>query len=289
MKSFEIARARLSLPRWIRLALSSLLSVFLLVPDGAVASADEYRLGGRDVVEVSVFGQPDLSGKYALRPDGAVAFPLIGEVKAAGLTAGELETQLRDKLADGFLTNPQVTVKLLEFNSQRVFVMGEVGTPGPLSLNGPLTLLEALSRAGGLTKTAGSELVVLRSDKPMPAIGPLLPGQTGVHEVTRIGLDDLEAGLVHDNLVLNDGDTVFAPKAGVVVVTGEVITPGPIAHARNLTVLQAISLAGGTTKVGSDKRARIVRIVDGQKKEIKAKLSDLLQPGDIVRVPPRMF
>jgi polysaccharide export outer membrane protein len=252
------------------------------------AAPDEYRIGPRDVVEVLVWGQPELSGKYTLRSDGAFEFPLVGDVKVAGLTASEVEARLRQLLGDGFLTSPQVTAKVIEFNSQRVFVVGEVGKGGEVKLTGSLTLLEALSQAGGVEQTAGTDVVVLRQSGESQSTGPLAVGQPGVQELARVSLDDLQAGRAKDNVVLNDGDTIFVPKAEVVYVTGEVLKPGPLTYEHGLTVLEAISLAGGTTKLGSNK-ARIIRIVDGQQKELKTKLTDLLQPGDIVRVPTRLF
>ena len=258
-------------------------------PAAAPATSPGYRLGAGDVLDIVVFNETELSRKYTLRPDGAFEFPLIGAVQAAGKTPRDIEDHLRAKLADGFVNSPQVTVKVTEYNSQHVFVIGEVGTPGPVPLTGPLTLLEAVSRAGGLGRNAGSEVTVLRLDTPDASMGPVLPGQKGVKEIARVLLDALKTSTTSDNVILNDGDTVFVAKAGVVVVTGEVITPGPIPHTRALTVMQAIAMAGGTTKSGSEKRARIIRIVDGEKVEVKAKLTDLLAPGDIVRVSSRLF
>jgi len=258
-------------------------------PAAAPATSPGYRLGAGDVLDIVVFNETELSRKYTLRPDGAFEFPLIGAVQAAGKTPRDIEDHLRTKLADGFVNSPQVTVKVTEYNSQHVFVIGEVGTPGPVPLTGPLTLLEAVSRAGGLGRNAGSEVTVLRLDTPDASMGPVLPGQKGVKEIARVLLDALKTSTTSDNVILNDGDTVFVAKAGVVVVTGEVITPGPIPHTRALTVMQAIAMAGGTTKSGSEKRARIIRIVDGEKVEVKAKLTDLLAPGDIVRVSSRLF
>ncbi len=287
-------------PRFI--ACSWLLTLALAVP--AVTAAGQqpaaappatptatpgYRLGDGDVLDIVVFGEAELSRKYTLRPDGAFEFPFIGAVQAAGKTPREIEEHLRQKLADGFVNSPQVTVKVVEFNSQHVFVIGEVTTPGPVPLTGPLTLLEAVSRAGGLGRNAGSEVTVLRLDTPDASMGPVLPGQKGVKEIARVLLDALKTSATSDNVLLNDGDTVFVAKASVVVVTGEVITPGPVPHTRALTVMQAIALAGGTTKSGSEKRARIIRIVDGEKVEVKAKVTDLLAPGDIVRVSSRLF
>jgi polysaccharide biosynthesis/export protein len=272
--------------RWLAASVCAI----LLTGSVAAAAPDEYRIGPRDVIEVIVWGQSELSGKYTLRTDGAFEFPLIGDVKAAGLTVGELESRLRDMLGNGYLNSPKLSAKVFEYNSQRIFVVGEVGKGGDVKLTGTLTLLEALSSAGGVAKTAGPEVLVLRrAEGAGGATGPLVAGQPGVQELARVSLDDMQAGKVKENVVLKDGDTIFVPKAQLVYVTGEVIAPGSITFVRDLTVIQAISLAGGTTKLGSDKKAKIVRIVDGEKKELKAKLTDVLQPGDIVKVPTRMF
>jgi polysaccharide export outer membrane protein len=258
-------------------------------PPASSSTSTGYHLGAGDVLEIIVFNEAELSRKYTVRPDGAFEFPLVGGVQAAGMTPRDIEDHLREKLADGFVNNPQVTVKVLEYNSQHVYVIGEVAVPGPVPLTGRLTLLEAVSRAGGLSRNAGNDITVLRLEHPETGIGPVLPGQKGVKEIARVALDDLQKSTAVDNVSLNDGDTVFVAKGGVVVVTGEVITPGPVPHTHNLTVMQAIAMAGGTTKSGSEKRARIIRIVDGQKVEVKAKLTDLLTPGDIVRVSSRLF
>jgi polysaccharide export outer membrane protein len=249
----------------------------------------EYRLGPGDVLDVTVFDEPDMSRRYTLRPDGGFEFPLVGAVEAAGLTPKDVEELLRHKLGEGFLTSPQVSVRVLEFNSQQVFVMGEVGTPGAMALKGRLTVLEALSRAGGLARTAGDDVSVLRMEPYDAHTGPLLSGQKGVQEVGHLRLDDVRSGTTTDNFTLKAGDTVFVAKAGFVVVTGEVNNPGQVVHSRTLTVLAAISMAGGATPHGSEGRARIIRIVDGRRVEIKAKPADVLQPGDILKVFPRLF
>ena len=138
-------------------------------------SAADYVIGAQDVLTIQVFDQADLGGKYAVEADGTFSFPLIGRVKAGGLTLRSFEGELKTRLADGYFKNPQVTVAVEQYRSQRVFVMGEVRAPGPVSLTGGMTLIEALSRAGSTQPTASGEVAVVRA--PQGAKGPVLPDQ----------------------------------------------------------------------------------------------------------------
>src|SRR5262249_53931653 len=113
---------------------------------GASAVSD-YVIGPQDVLTIQVFDQADLGGKYTVEADGTFSFPLIGRVQAGGLTLRSLEIELRKRLADGYFKNPQVTVAVETYRSQRVFVMGEVRQPGPGPLTGGMALIEALARA----------------------------------------------------------------------------------------------------------------------------------------------
>src|SRR3954468_1290533 len=140
-------------------------------------SAADYLIGAQDVLTVQVFDQADLGGKYTVETDGTFSFPLIGRVTAGGLTLRSFETELRKKLADGYFRNPQVTVSVEQYRSQRVFVMGEVRAPGPVPLTGGMTLIEALSRAGSTTSTASGEVAIVRTSQG-DVRGPVLPDQT---------------------------------------------------------------------------------------------------------------
>jgi polysaccharide export outer membrane protein len=95
-----------------------------------------YVIGPQDVLGIQVFDQADLGGKYTVEADGTFSFPLVGRVSAGGLTLRKFETELRRQLADGYFKNPQVTVAVVEYRSQRLFVLGEVRTPGPVALTG---------------------------------------------------------------------------------------------------------------------------------------------------------
>ena len=251
------------------------------------AQTADYVIGAQDVLTIQVFDQADLGGKYTVEADGTFSFPLVGRVKAGGLTLRSFEIELKGKLADGYFKNPQVTVAVEQYRSQRVFVMGEVRAPGPVSLTGGMTLIEALSRAGSTMPTASGEVSVVRA--PQGAKGPVLPDQPSGTEMFRASIRDLESGSLAQNIDLRDGDTIFVPRAETAYVFGQVKNPGGYAVQKDTTVLQALSLAGGVTENGAMNRVRIVRIIAGNKKELKVGLTDTVKPGDTIIVPERYF
>jgi polysaccharide biosynthesis/export protein len=267
-----------------------LLAVALSAMTLSAQSAADYVIGAQDVLTIQVFDQTDLGGKYTVEADGTFSFPLVGRVKAGGLTLRSFEGALKAKLADGYFKNPQVTVAVEQYRSQRVFVMGEVRAPGPVALTGGMTLIEALSRAGSTQPTASGEVAVVRA--PQGARGPAVPdgpGQPSGTEVFRASIRDLESGSLTQNIELRDGDTVFVPRAETAYVFGQVKNPGGYAVQKDTTVLQALSLAGGVTENGAMNRIRIVRILAGGRKEMKAGLTDIVKAGDTIVVPERYF
>jgi polysaccharide export outer membrane protein len=251
-----------------------------------LAAQTDYQIGAQDVLTITVFGETDLSGKYTVEQDGTFTFPLIGRVTAGNVTLRTLEQDLKKKLADGYLRNPQVTVGIETYRSQRILVLGEVRSPAEYQLTGDMTLLAALARAGGPNPTASHEVIIVRSPRhPAAAAG----GAAAEAEIIRVDLTELQAGNMALNLPLIDGDTITIPKAQSAFVTGEVKAPGAFAVERGMTVLQLLSLAGGVTERGADGRIRIMRTVNGKKIEIKGKLSDAVLPGDTIVVPPKFF
>jgi polysaccharide export outer membrane protein len=265
--------------------------VLLFIPlasfTASAQSAGDYVIGPQDVLTIQVFDQADLGGKYSVETDGTFSFPLIGRVRAGGLTLRSFEGELRKRLADGFFRNPQVTVGIEQYRSQRVFVMGEVRQPGPVALTGGMTLIEALARAGSTLPTASGEVSIVRATQG--AKGPVLPDQGEAAEVFNASIRQLESGSLKRNIELRDGDTIFVPRAQTVYVFGQVKNPGAYAVQKETTVLQALSLAGGVNENGAMNRVRVARIVKGEKQEIKVKLTDLVQPGDTLIVPERYF
>lgn len=269
-----------------QLSLALLAGLLVALTAAPVRAQTDYVVGSQDVLTITVFGEPELSGKYTVEQDGTFTYPQIGRVKAGGLTLRALETELKKQLADGYLRNPQVAVSIETYRSQRILLMGEVRSPGEYQLVGETTLLAALARAGSTTPGAGHEVLIVRAPR---GAKPAAQADEADPEVLRIDIAELQAGNMALNVQLFDGDTVNVPKAQSVFVTGQVRASGAYAVDRGTTVLQVVSLAGGLTDRGSEGRIRILRTVDGKKTEIKAKLTDVVQPGDTIVVPERFF
>jgi polysaccharide export outer membrane protein len=248
-------------------------------------SSRGYVIGNQDVVSVLVYNQPSLSGKFTVENDGTINYPLLGRLKAGGLTERQLETAVRTALIDGFLKNPQVSVAVEQYRSQQIFIVGDVRSPGSYPLTGEMSILEALARAG--VGTSSPEAVIVRAPHANAAV---LPGQDASAEVIRVPLKALESGELSHNVRLQDGDTIFVPKPEIVCyVFGQVRSPGSYPLQPRTTVLQVLALAGGATPASAMGRIKIIRVVNGKDKEIKVKLNDLVQPGDTIIVPERYF
>jgi polysaccharide biosynthesis/export protein len=274
-------------PRHTRAGVGLLVAALLLAAPAWARQA--YLVGQGDVLKVAVWSQPELSGEFTVDVSGGIVLPLIGAVKAAGLPVEQIERDIRDRLADGYVVNPQVAISVAQFKSQRVFVIGEVKQPGVVPLTGALTLVEALTRVGSLTEMAGGDLVVIRPPDGQPVNGPVLPSDSGARELLRVDVRLLQSKGPTSNIVLKDGDTVVVPRAEVVYVIGQVNTPGAFAYERDMSILQVISKANGVNDVGTTRRLKILRIVNGKRTEVKASLGDKLQPGDTVVVASRWF
>ena len=251
---------------------------------------DEYLINVQDTVNVTVWENADLTGKFVVQPDGVITLPLVGRIKAAGLSVRNFEAQLTRALADGFLIEPRVAVTLDQQRGSRVFIFGAVSSPGAYAMPEGQTLIEALVRAG---YASASQVVVVRPKRP--SAGPTMPENAGDAEVIRVNLKelekDVEQGSLARNIPLHDGDTIFIPRSDPtrIFVSGQVRTPGAFSITENTTVLQALTLAGGVTESAAINRLRIMRIVDGKQKTINAKITDVVQPGDTLVVPERYF
>ena len=269
---------------WIRIALA--------VSFGASLSAQlpeppNYVIGPEDVLTVTVFNEPSLSGRFRVENDGQFNYPFLGRVRAGGVTLSDVAATLKTKLAEGYLRNPQVTVDVDQFRSQSVFVMGEVRSPGKYVLSGTVSLLEVLAQAGLTTALAGPEVVVLHPKTPVAgAVSLAAPGDS---EVLHVNMREIENGRMSKNVPIRDGDTIFVPRAERFFVVGLVRNPGSYALEPNMSVLQALSLAGGVTERGSNRRLRVTRVVDGKRTELDVKATDLVQPGDTITVRQRLL
>ena len=271
------------------------IAVLLLLAVGAASAQTpslverkDYVVGPQDVLKVTVFDEPQLSGTFRVDVDGAFTYPFLGRIKAVGQNLRTIEAELARLLADGYVRRPQVAIEVEQYRSRNIFVVGEVRSPGKYALTGEMTLIEALAQAGSTTTTAGSEVLILRSADPeRPEQAE--PGATPDSRTARVNLADLQSGKILNNVMLREGDTIFVPKAERFFVTGHVRSPGAYTYERGMTVLQAVSLAGGLSEKGSNRGIKIVRVLNGQKKELGVKLSDVIQPNDTLVIRQRLL
>jgi polysaccharide export outer membrane protein len=248
----------------------------------------DYVVGPSDVLKVTVFDEPTLTGTYRVDTDGSFTYPMLGRVEAAGKRVREVEQMLKTKLEDGFVKRAQVAVDVDQFRSRSIFIVGEVRSPGKYPMTGQMSLIEALAAAGSTTPAASSEVLILRP-REQGITEALTPDQVDQTNVRRISLGDLQLGRLSENIQLMEGDTIFVPKAEKFFITGQIRSPGSYTYERGLTVLQAISLAGGLTDKGSNRRIKVIRTVNGKKVEQGIDLDDSLQPGDTLVIPQRLL
>lgn len=242
---------------------------------------NNYMVGADDVLRVTVYGNPDLDATVRVSSDGTILFPLLGQVQIGGMSVSQVSQQLGKRLADGYIVNPQVSVFVEEFRSKKAIIIGQVRTPGLYELSGPTSVLELISKAGGLTPEAGDKATIKR--KPGS-------GAAGEKLITVNLRDLLERGQATVDAPIMDGDNVFVSKSEVFYVTGEVGRPNSYRFEEGTTVIQAITMAGGFSPIASKSRVRIIRKLDGAEQVIKSVAMDVpLMPDDVVVVPESFF
>ena len=264
---------------------------------GAWRSHADYKIGPEDLVEISVFEVPELSRSVRVSAGGEISLPLIGVVKVTGLSGMETERLLTEILRKRYIKDPQVTVFVREFKSDPVAVLGAVKLAGLYQIQTPKTLMEVLAMAGGLTEMArppGRTIVITRKRVGTASAARLVrQGAPG----TSPSADDLEQGDVIEvpikgllqsdgskwNVIVYPGDSIKVTFAGTVYVVGNVSRPGafPLTDFDNISALQALALAGGTTKAASRKNAAVIHLDEnGNRTEQKIDLSRILRGKD---------
>lgn len=277
----------------------------------STASPSDYRLGAEDLLEIAVFDAPELNRSVRISSGGEISLPLIGSVRAAGLTPNELESVLEELLRRSYMKDPHVSVFVRELVSHAVSVFGAVRKPGVVQIRGSRTLLEVLSMAEGLDADAGDTVIVQRGSLPQEnppdvptdpqtnSAKPATPEPPADSDFIQVNLKELlESGDPRHNVLVYPGDIVKVARAGIVYVVGEVKKPGGfvLKNNENISVLQAIALGEGLTRTAARGSARIIRTDPrtGERTEkpidlgkiLAGKQPDpLLQPRDIVFVP----
>ncbi len=167
-------------------------------------TAGDYRLNPGDIIEISVWKEPELQREVLLLPDGNIAFPLVGTVQAAGRTPSEIQTEVEERLTR-FFPEPVVTVSILQVAGNKLYVTGQVNQPGQFTVDQPVDVLQAIALAGGLTAFADEDdIYVLRR------------AQDGTQSAIAFDYDDVTDGSdLSSNIVLQQGDVVVVPTAGL--------------------------------------------------------------------------
>ena len=259
----------------------------LMVSFSRKVSLQDYRIGPDDLIEISVFEDEKLSRTVRVSTQGNISLPLLGVLTVKGLTAGQLEKEVRDLLAEKYMKDPHVSVFIKEFRNQRISLMGAVSKPGVYDFTGPGTLLDLLAQAGGLREDAGRLLFLIRPNSDDPGGGKQRAAQTSKSFV--VGLEELLLkGDPDMNLSLQHGDVVNIPPAGKVFVGGEVRSPGGFALTRRMTLSQAITLAAGLTPKAEGSETKIFRYSGkGDEKEVLTMNVYAIQKGEIEDPPVR--
>jgi len=248
----------------------------------APAAATDMRLeslGMGDMVRVTVFPNPELNTEARVSERGTILFPMIGEVPVAGLTPYQAGTRIADSLRSGkFVVNPEVTLSLAQVNSRQVSVLGAVLKPGRYALdstNGRLS--DFLAVAGGVAPGGSDEVTILTN-------------RNGKQEKIEVDLGAmLRNGDLSKNVTLEPGDTIFVQKAPLIYIYGEVQRAGAYPLAQNMTVMQALALGGGVTVRGTERGIQISRRTDSGVNRIDARLTDRVQPDDVIHVKESLF
>ncbi len=273
------------------------------------APADDYRIGPEDLLNISVFEATELNRTVRVSAAGEISLPLLGGIRAAGLTPHSLESVLEELLRRTYMKDPHVSVFVQEMQSHPVSVFGAVKQPGVFQIRGAKTLVEMLSMAQGLAEDAGDTVLVMRATEPNAASpadpverdssaartnasdhsGPdtkdseAPPSSSPLPDVktTEINLKSLlESGDPRFNALVYPGDVVKVTRAGIVYVVGEVKKPGgfQLKTNENISVLQALALAEGLTRTSAKNQARIIRTdeASGKRAEIPLNLDKIL-------------
>jgi polysaccharide export outer membrane protein len=252
----------------------------------------DYRIGRQDLLEISVFGVDELDQTVRVSDDGSITMPLLGRLLVGGLTKGELEALIARLLEQGYVRDPQVTVFIKEYESKKIAVTGAVRSPGTYEMLGTKTLLEMISQAGGLDKDLGEEIFIFR--------------QVEEGTTRRLSVDLRQLVYEADpelNLTLRPGDIIYVPTVEKVriFVSGAVKNPDVYEVPRNeaVTVLKAVTIAGGTTDRAAEKKVQVIRTdANGERVTLvvnlraikRGKAEDpLLRKDDIVLVPEAFF
>ena len=286
------------------LSLGVLLFSLLVIYGYGNAQVSDYQIGAGDVLHLKIYAGGEVQQEVDLTVSqrGMIAVPLMGNIRAAGLTLSSLEEAVHELLARDYFVDPQVTITMKEYHSLRYYISGAVNKPGLYEMTSRATLLELIAKAGGVTAERGNVAYIMREGAGQEITGQGGAGQPTANDPLKVDLQNLlDRGDMSRNLSLQTGDVIYIPLERAldlgesnIYVEGEVNKPGVYAYQPGLHALNACIMAGGFTKYAAANRARIVRQEGENQKIIPINLEDVkkglvqdvkLKPGDLIHVP----
>jgi len=267
-------------------------------PESRSAALADYKVGGYDVLSVTVYEEKDLTlESVRVSADGFITFPLIGRIHVADKTTAEIEKLISRKLADGqYLNEAHVAVMVTKYEGRKFSVLGAVKSPGPYPLQARERVLDGISKAGGVDTEKGEkqDAMIIRTLNYGKQNETKIVISFDLHALLK-GSDQIS------NIYLTDQDVVYIPKADYFYIIGQVKNPGSYAFTkRDITIVEAISIAGGFTPIAARNKTRIVRIensaeriyeinVDSITKGGKIIQAVVIKPNDLIVVPESFF
>jgi len=278
--------------------------ILFFSPRYLFAVQNSYKVGTEDVLSITVWSEPELDKTVIVSPDGTINYPLLGNIPVAGMSVREIDEKITRMLEMDYLVDPHVDVMVKEYHSQKVLVLGEILHPGLYILTGPTSLLEIISKAGGVSDKVGNKVNILRSnpEESRARDGENIPILLEASKSFSVDLDKLlKKGNLASNIELQPGDIVFLDGSKdtnileqQVYILGQVQKAGAYDYQKGLTALNACIMAGGFTKSAAPNRTILTRNFEGQQQIFKINLDmvkegkqqDLqLRPGDRLFVP----
>ena len=246
--------------------------IFTIAP---VAHAQDYQLQAGDMIDINIFQHPELETSVRISESGRVNVPLIGAANLMGKSEAQAENIIEQALSAGeFIIDPQVSVVVTEYNGRTASVLGKVHNPGEFQVTSGDTMMDVISKAGGLTEDSNPTLTLYRKNS----------------EPQTFNLYSASSGAINQNSAVQPGDVLLVAQADVFYTYGEVNRAGEYMLRDNMTVMQAISISGGLTDKASEKGIYIIRTsAEGQSEPQKAKLNQIVQPSDVIMVEESLF
>jgi polysaccharide biosynthesis/export protein len=261
---------------------------------GVAWGQEDYRLGPEDEIEIRVWDHDDLTRKTRVGLDGKISFPFVGEIKAQGRSLLEVQKEIEQRLGPKYIIDPRVSITVTEYKSGKFFVVGNVQKPGTYALTKTIRVVEAISQAGGVASgtigkpLSGAVAIIIRAQPGEKLEQPKMPDKIPASQKITVSLTGALAGDSKQNLEIKNGDTIYVPNL-IYYVTGEVKKPDRYPYEENMTVLMAVTTAGGFTDKAAPRRTYIIRENAGVKEKVKTGMDDPIRAADTIVVPESWF